>query len=95
MNRDAPQRIGVDRAARTLTLHWSDGVSQTLRHDALRRACLCAQCRRIRLDGGEIIVPPDISIEDVVTMGYGVQLVFSDGHARGIYPWQFLADLPS
>ena len=26
-------------------------------------------------------------------MGYGAQLVFSDGHARGIYPWQYLAQL--
>jgi DUF971 family protein len=25
--------------------------------------------------------------------GYGVQLVFSDGHARGIFPWAYLASL--
>ncbi|WP_130911983.1 gamma-butyrobetaine hydroxylase-like domain-containing protein, partial [Pseudomonas sp. Sample_9] len=26
---------------------------------------------------------------------YGVQLVFSDGHQRGIYPWAYLAQLDS
>ena len=26
-------------------------------------------------------------------MGYGVQIEFSDGHARGIYPWRYLSEL--
>lgn len=26
----------------------------------------------------------------MVPMGYGVQLVFSDGHDRGIFPWAWL-----
>nr|WP_234825174.1 gamma-butyrobetaine hydroxylase-like domain-containing protein [Cupriavidus necator] len=26
-------------------------------------------------------------------MGYGVQIVFSDGHDRGIYPWRYLQAL--
>jgi DUF971 family protein len=25
--------------------------------------------------------------------GYGVQLVFDDGHERGIYPWSYLREL--
>ncbi|WP_413049183.1 gamma-butyrobetaine hydroxylase-like domain-containing protein [Pseudomonas phoenicis] len=27
--------------------------------------------------------------------GYGVQLVFSDGHDCGIYPWDYLRELGS
>jgi DUF971 family protein len=26
-------------------------------------------------------------------MGYGMQIVFSDGHAQGIYPWEYLKRL--
>jgi DUF971 family protein len=26
-------------------------------------------------------------------MGYGVQLVFSDRHARGIFPWRYFDEL--
>ncbi|WP_459569001.1 gamma-butyrobetaine hydroxylase-like domain-containing protein [Cupriavidus sp. 8B] len=26
-------------------------------------------------------------------MGYGVQIVFSDAHERGIYPWAYLRTL--
>ena len=26
-------------------------------------------------------------------MGYGVQLVFSDQHARGIFPWRYFDEL--
>ncbi|CAI8772207.1 hypothetical protein EMIT0P43_170072 [Pseudomonas jessenii] len=29
------------------------------------------------------------------SQGYGLQLVFSDGHERGIYPWAYLARLTS
>ncbi|VVQ11755.1 hypothetical protein PS938_03710 [Pseudomonas fluorescens] len=29
----------------------------------------------------------------VSRQGYGLQLVFSDGHERGIYPWAYLAQL--
>ena len=25
--------------------------------------------------------------------GYGLQLIFNDGHERGIYPWPYLAEL--
>jgi len=30
---------------------------------------------------------------DIHSMAYGVQLIFSDGHAQGIYPWPFLEAL--
>jgi len=39
------------------------------------------------------VVPAEVRIERVEPQGYGVQLVFSDGHERGIYPWAYLRDL--
>ena len=43
--------------------------------------------------GGTKILKTDVRIIAVEPVGYGVQLVFSDGHARGIYPWAYLAEL--
>ena len=60
----------------------------------LRAACRCAQCVRARLDG---LFPPSfdgVVIVHVSAMGhYGVNIGFSDGHARGIYPWAYLSQL--
>ncbi|RFU45072.1 DUF971 domain-containing protein [Paraburkholderia sp. DHOC27] len=90
---NAPREIVTDASQRVLTLRWDDGREQRLPHAQLRRACACAECRRLRLDGREVPAAPDISLLDVQLMGYGVQLVFSDGHARGIYPWRYLAQM--
>ena len=60
----------------------------------LRAACRCAQGVRARLDG---LFPQNfdaIAIVHVSAMGhYGVNIGFSDGHARGIYPWAYLSQL--
>ncbi|MEW6344303.1 MAG: gamma-butyrobetaine hydroxylase-like domain-containing protein [Paraburkholderia sp.] len=88
-----PREIASDAATRVLTLRWPDGREQQLSHAQLRQACACAECRRIRLDGLTVSAAPDIALTGIQTMGYGVQLVFSDGHARGIYPWRYLEQL--
>jgi DUF971 family protein len=60
----------------------------------LRAACRCAHCVRARIDG---LFPPSfdgIVIEHVSPIGhYGINIGFSDGHARGIYPWAYLSQL--
>jgi DUF971 family protein len=88
-----PQQVAVDAAARTLTLQWDAARAQTLDHAALRTACPCSTCRRARLAGAAVPASDDIAIVDVQPMGYGVQLVFSDGHAQGIFPWAYLETL--
>jgi DUF971 family protein len=88
-----PEEIRNDAAARALTLHWPAGVVQRVAHGRLREACPCSGCRRIRLEGGTPTAAPDLALTAIEPMGYGVQLVFSDGHARGIYPWSYLEEL--
>ena len=41
------------------------------------------------------LVDERVRVIELNPQGYGVQLVFSDGHERGIYPWAYLADLTS
>ena len=90
---NVPERLELDSAARVLTLHWPGAVTQRLSHAALRSACPCAACRRGRLSMGFVQAPDDVEVTDVQSMAYGVQLVFSDGHAQGIFPWPFLEAL--
>jgi DUF971 family protein len=90
----APERIELDATARTLTLHWANGQRQSITHAALRAGCACASCRRQRANGAvkssRLKEDREVSVLNVVPMGYGVQLIFSDGHDRGIFPWPYL-----
>jgi DUF971 family protein len=91
---NVPERIELDGAARLLFLHWPGGSTrQVLAHALLRAQCPCSTCRRIRLHGDTIDAATNISIVGIVPMGYGIQLVFSDGHDRGIFPWPYLEQL--
>ena len=87
----SPRLIEFD--AQALTLHWNDDPPQRISSHALRMQCPCAECRRLRLDGAEPLVPDDIAVLEIRPAGYGVQLVFSDNHERGIFPWAYVARL--
>jgi len=60
----------------------------------LRTACRCAHCTRARIDGNFPGSFDGVTIQTLSPMGhYGVNIGFSDGHGRGIYPWSYLAEL--
>ncbi len=88
----SPERIDNDVAQGRLRLRWAN-TAITLDHATLREACRCAECQFMRHHGTPINAPADVRITAIEPVGYGVQLVFSDGHARGIYPWAYLAEL--
>ncbi|MGC3027856.1 gamma-butyrobetaine hydroxylase-like domain-containing protein [Burkholderia sp. DN3021] len=88
-----PTEIVLDHAARVLTLRWPGGDTQRIGYVRLRSSCPCAACRKIRFDAGVVDARPDVMLDDVEAAGYGIRLLFGDGHARGIYPWPYLAEL--
>jgi DUF971 family protein len=60
----------------------------------LRAACRCAQCRRAQIDGDFPDRFEGITIDAVSWVGgYGINLAFSDGHARGIFPFAYLTEI--
>jgi len=75
-----------------LSVEWDDQRS-VFSAALLRARCRCAFCRSAGLKGLLSAVPADIAVVGLATMGYGVQLQFSDGHQRGIYPWAYLREL--
>ncbi|HUX82704.1 MAG TPA: DUF971 domain-containing protein [Halothiobacillus sp.] len=90
-----PREIRVHTAANALTCVWPDGRESRYTGKDLRDACRCAGCvsiasigRLIDQDARAFVIA---SVEGVG--GYGVQIIFQDGHDRGIYPWAYLREL--
>ncbi|HEK1686502.1 TPA: gamma-butyrobetaine hydroxylase-like domain-containing protein [Pseudomonas putida] len=87
-----PRAVVNAREQGELRLDWPDG-HQVLSHARLRAACPCSRCRAARIRGQISVVTQDVRIERIELQGYGVQLVFSDGHDRGVFPWSYLKTL--
>jgi DUF971 family protein len=90
---NAPRQITVHAASGRLSLTWDDGRTQSIDNTTLRERCPCSTCRRLAHAGEARLQSPRVAIVDMQPMGYGVQIVFSDGHAQGIYPWEYLKRL--
>lgn len=89
---NAPQALRNRRGQGELEVQWPD-LLQVISYTRLRGACPCSQCRAAQLRGAIGLVVDDVQVVRIEAQGYGVQLVFSDGHERGIYPWSYLRDL--
>jgi len=77
-----------------LELDW-DGRSAALSQRVLRRSCRCSECESRRRRLGDVLpVAADVMLEKAEPVGIaGLQLFFSDGHSRGIYPWAYLRQI--
>jgi DUF971 family protein len=74
-----------------LALSWADGRSKSWTHAALRAACPCAECRARRRVGLAVDAGEDVRIAAIEPVGvYALNLAFTDGHQRGIYPFEML-----
>lgn len=90
---NAPELVAIDAASASLSMRWPDGAVCELPFALLRSACMCAQCRKRKLDGETPLSSPYVMLLDARPSGYGLQLVFDDGHDRGIFPWIYLKRL--
>jgi DUF971 family protein len=89
-----PDTIENHAAQARLSLRWADGRVATLTHAQLRAACPCSACRARRRAGESIEPDAQVRITDIEPVGaYALNLAFSDGHRRGIFPFQMLAEL--
>ena len=88
----APQLTSIGKADGQLELGWSDEVSARFTPAEARARCKCSQCQSQRIVSGKHPeVDSSLALLEIRPIGaYAVQLVFSDGHERGIYPYEFL-----
>ncbi|CAH2906728.1 MAG: FIG028220: hypothetical protein co-occurring with HEAT repeat protein [uncultured Paraburkholderia sp.] len=87
---NVPDYVAIDAASASLSMRWPDGSAAQLPFAGLCAACLCAACRKLKLDGLSSLSRADVKLLDARPSGYGLQLVFDDGHERGIFPWVYL-----
>src|ERR1043165_6461163 len=87
------QQIGGE-----LAIKWDDGTESFIPLEKLRRHCPCAGCK------GEVDVmgnlykaparplsPQSFQLRSLIRVGsYGIQPTWADGHATGIYSFDYL-----
>ena len=87
----APVEIRLRTVAKVLEMDWQDGSTTIWAHRVLRESCLCAVCTAQRRKGRAVVAAVDIALIEVMPCGSGaLRFSFSDGHARGIYPFEYL-----
>lgn len=90
-----PRKLHNSREQHQLVIYWQDGQEHSISYQQLRAACRCASCRADRTSGKISLIPADLQLEKINNLGQGLQFIFSDGHQRGIFPWQYLYELGS
>ena len=87
------QLIGLE-----LAVKWDDGVESFIRLEKLRRRCPCAGCAGETDVMGNVYKSPETSfsprsfqlVQLVQVGGYAIQPVWGDGHAAGLYSYDYL-----
>jgi DUF971 family protein len=91
----APEHVELDRA-HGLTLRWDDGRELAFGLEELRVSCPCAECRGLRENDLPVWPQPGSpqpleAVSAQLVGGWGLTIVWNDGHDTGIYPWSLLA----
>ncbi|MCX5691825.1 MAG: DUF971 domain-containing protein, partial [Planctomycetota bacterium] len=92
------------RKDRGLTIQWQDGTTAFLSIPLLRRMSPSADMRQLRdeMENNPLTVLPNrpmggsgalTALGAELAGNYGLKIAFSDGHATGIYTWQYLREL--
>jgi DUF971 family protein len=82
------------RLTQTLQIDWSDDCTSRLPYTLLRAGCRCAACEQLRRSGTPPVPAADVQLSQLLPVAdQGLNLAFSDGHDRGIYPWSYLRAL--
>ncbi len=98
-----PQKILVDVENSALQIIWQDAHDSIYDLTDLRRACPCAECQPWKEGIGEVGVSPEAVLKAVGELnvvsdveqvgGYAIMFHWKDGHAFGIYDWEYLREL--
>ena len=99
-----PASITASRSRRELTIVWDDEHRSVYPLRGLRAACPCAECRGGHENMGVLPLPEDLSrplapgqsdeLDSIDAVGnYALTPHWKDGHAYGIYTWDYLRRL--
>ena len=89
-----PEAYARSEDGGALVLSWSGEPDAQILAPRLREAARDAGSIRLRLEQGALIAPTDLTIAFIEPMGsMGLNVGFSDGHDRAVYPWDYLRAL--
>ena len=89
------ERLTATDDATRLMVFWDTGDKTVLPADFLRQKAKDALSVRERVNHGAVTVAPGITITGLQQVGNGVNIQFSDGHDKAIYPFPYLRELSS
>ena len=95
-----PKHLDVVKS-KGLHIEWANGSTSFLPTHHLRRMSPSADSKAMReeLDTNPLAILPkssegELVIDNVQLVGnYAIKIAFSDGHATGIYTWEYLRSL--
>jgi len=86
----SPKKIQLKKNSNTVDINWKNGELSCISGDKLRQFCACSSCRARDIVGKQLITESG-KVKELVLMGStGMQIIFEDGHDRGIFPWGYL-----
>src|SRR5437899_1456690 len=94
----AVRPVDVQQIGEELAIKWEDGAESFVPLETLRRHCPCAGCRgevdvlgHLHKNPERPLAPTAFQLVRVANVGgYGIQPVWADGHATGIYSFEYL-----
>jgi len=90
--------VDVQTVGEDLAIKWDDGSETYIKLELLRRACPCAGCKGEMDVMGNLHKGPEQNLsaksfilQQVVKIGgYAMQPTWADGHATGLYTYDYL-----
>ncbi len=90
--------VDIQQIGEEVAIKWEDGTESYVPLQTLRRYCPCAGCKGEMDIMGNLYKGPDIPLSPAAFKlreirnvgGYAVQPVWGDGHASGIYSYDYL-----
>ncbi len=84
----------------TITITWDDGTVSPFAITLLRDECPCAGCKGETILMHQILpvvqpkLPGHYDLKSISPVGsYAIQVTWGDGHATGLYSWEYLRNL--
>lgn len=84
----------------TITITWDDNIVSPFTIQLLRDECPCAECKGEQILMHQILpvvkpkLPGHYELQSIVPVGsYAIQITWGDGHATGLYSWEYLRNL--
>lgn len=90
--------LDIQLVGNELAVKWSDGGESFIPLEKLRRACPCAGCRGETDIMGNLYKNPEtplttksFGLTRILNVGgYAIQPVWADGHATGLFSFEYL-----